>query len=77
MTRRSTRAGWFVPVAVLLFLFVLRGAACKKKPAPAPRLEVTPASKGGWITPLMTAAPPPPTPTLWRTDITRIPTLPE
>jgi hypothetical protein len=77
MTPRS-RAGWFVPVAVLLALFVLRGAACKKKPAPGqPAVVVTPASKNPWITPLLTAPPPMPTPTLWRTDITRIPTLPE
>ena len=76
MTVRSLRAGWLVPVAVLLALFVLRGAGCKKKPAPG-QPEVTPASKNGWITPLLTAPPPRPTPTLWRTDITRVPTLPE
>ncbi|MET0619241.1 MAG: hypothetical protein ABW056_03125 [Thermoanaerobaculia bacterium] len=73
---RSTRAAWLVPVTVLLAVFVLRGTACKKKPG-STQPVVTPASKNGWITPLLTAPPPQLTPTLWRTDITRIPTLPE
>ena len=77
-TIRRPRSVWFLPAAFLLALFVLRGAGCKKKPAePARPPEITPASKDGWITPLLTAPPPMPTPTLWRTDITRIPTLPE
>jgi hypothetical protein len=61
MTERSTRSGWFVPVAVLLALVLLRGAACRKKPAPGQPPAVTPASKDGWITPLLTAPPPMPT----------------
>jgi len=72
----STRTAWLLPVAALLAVFVLRGTACKRKPGSAQPV-VTPASKKGWITPLMTAPPPPPTPALWRKDITRIPTLPE
>ena len=80
MTDRSTRSrppGWLVPVAVLLALFGLRGAACRKKPTTDQPAVVTPASKKPWITPLLTAPPPQPTATLWRTDITRVPTLPE
>jgi hypothetical protein len=66
-----------VPAALLLALFVVRGTGCRKKTAePARPPEVTPASKSGWITPLLTAPPPQPTATLWRTDITRIPTEP-
>ncbi len=75
-TSKARQAAWFLPAALLLTLFVLRGAACKKAPGPGGPV-VTPASKDGWITPLLTAPPPQPTPPLWRTDITRIPTLPE
>jgi hypothetical protein len=77
MMRKAMRAAWLLPLAVLLALFTLRGAAgCRRKPS-AGSLEVTPASKRPWITPLLTAPPAQPTPTLWRSDITRIPTLPE
>ena len=79
MTRKVTRARgvWLLPGLLLLALFVVRGTGCKKKAADPPRPpEITPASKSGWITPLLTAPPPQATPTLWRTDITRIPTEP-
>ncbi len=75
-TPKARQAAWFLPAALLLALFVLRGAACKKAPPPGGPV-VTPVSKDGWITPLLTAPPPQPTPPLWRSDITRIPTLPE
>jgi hypothetical protein len=72
-TPKATRIAWFLPATLLLALFVLRGAACRKAQPPAAPV-VTPASKDGWITPLLTAPPPMATPTLWRTDITRVPT---
>ena len=75
MTPKATRIAWFLPATLLLALFVLRGAACRKKPSPGEPV-VTPAAKEGWITPLLTAPPPQPTPPLWRADITRVPTEP-
>jgi hypothetical protein len=69
------RLSWCLPVLALLALFVLRGVACKKKPGPEAAV-VTPAARGGWLTPLLTAPPPQLTPTLWRNDITRVPTEP-
>ena len=74
-TPKAKRTAWFLPATLLLALFVLRGAACRKA-QPSAEPVVTPAAKGGWITPLLTAPPPQPTMTLWRTDITRVPTEP-
>ncbi len=77
MTTKTTRAVRFLPVMLLLAVFAIRGVGCRKKEAPGAGPVVTPHSKRPWITPLQTIPPAPPTPTLWRTDITRVPTLPE
>jgi hypothetical protein len=61
------------PLALVLAALALRSAGCKKAAPPVPGA----APPERWSTPLLTAPPPRPTPTLWRTDITRIPTLPE
>ena len=77
MARRKNIPGiWFVPATLLLALFVVRGTGCRKKTEPVRPPEITPASKDGWITPLLTAPPPMPTPALWRADVTRVPTEP-
>ena len=76
MLRKLTRAGWPVaPLVVLLAIFACRGAGCRHKSAPAVP-EVTPASKHGWITPLLTAPPPQPSLQDQRSNITPVPTLP-
>lgn len=60
--------------AVLLAM-ALKAGGCRKKPSPAGTpAHVRPTH--GFVTPLLTPPPPLPTPTLWRKDITRIPTLP-
>jgi hypothetical protein len=65
--------------ALAVSLLAARSAGCRTrqgtsaKPAPV----VTPAHKHGeWITPLLTAPPARPTPTLWP-GVTRVPTIPE
>jgi hypothetical protein len=74
MIRRLARALW--ALALLLSLLTLPAAGCRKKASEGSVVApVTPAAPH-WPTPLMTPPPPVPTPTLWRTDITRIPTLP-
>ena len=77
MRSRALRLTAFCGLA--LSLLAARSAGCRAKSGPnsRPPAAVTPATRhGGWITPLLTAPPPRPTPTLWK-GVTRVPDLPE
>jgi hypothetical protein len=77
MRFRAFRSLAFCALAVSLL--AARSAGCRAKPGASskPVPAVTPAVKHGtWITPLLTAPPPRPTPTLWP-GVTRVPTIPE
>ena len=77
MRSRALRLAAFCGLA--LSLLAARSAGCRAKAGSASSATpaVTPAIKRGhWITPLLTAPPPRPTPTLWK-GVTRVPELPE
>jgi hypothetical protein len=78
MRFRAVRLSGFCALAVCLL--AARSAGCRSKSGGSASRQppvVTPATKQGtWITPLLTAPPPQPTPTLWK-GVTRVPTLPE
>ncbi|MGE5414519.1 MAG: hypothetical protein ACM3NW_10110 [Syntrophomonadaceae bacterium] len=73
MTRRLSRA--FLALALLFGMMAGRAAGCRKKEKSVHRPAAAP-SPAHWITPLMTAPPPRPTPTMWK-GVTRAPQLPE
>jgi hypothetical protein len=77
MTRRSARV--FAPFAALVLVLAFRATGCRKKgpAAPGAQQKVSTSQQPYRVTALMTAPPPRPTVTLYRTDITRVPTLPE
>ena len=77
MRSGSLRLAGFCALAVSLLAARSAGCRAKSDLGPARVPVVTPATKQGtWITPLLTAPPPQPTPTLWK-GVTRVPTIPE
>jgi len=79
MHSRALRLAAFCGLA--LSLLAARSAGCRAKAGSGSASSATPAvtpaiRRGHWITPLLTAPPPRPTPTLWK-GVTRVPELPE